>query len=253
MSFFDEIKKPLNILNVGIAVFSLLLSVYFYLESRQKREPVFLAHTSSQIYNKANATPKLRLIDQSGQPIDGNVHVLEVSFWNHGRQPIEAADVRTPVYIEFPSQPRVLEYSIVRQNKPAITDFKLADVSSQSPDRPRVGIQWAHLDPGLGARLQFIYIGDKDPSISFGGDILDAEISDGASIIGRVGGVGAVSVLAALVGALTTEVFKSTKKRVQITLPIWRRRLSLVLLFLLIYGLGGRVFWILFMAKAAPV
>ncbi len=253
MHLIEEIRKPFNLLNVGIAVVSLLLSVYFYFESRQKREPVYLSRPTSQIYNKANATPKLRLVDQAGSPIDGNVHILEVSFWNHGRQPIEAADARTPVYIEFPPQTRLLEYSIVRQNKPSITDFKLTELPSQSTDRPRIGLQWTHLDPGLGARLQFIYVGDKNPPIAFGGDILDAEITDGASVVDRFGGSTAISILAALVGAITTELFKATNKRVQTALPKWRRRLTLLMLFILVYGSAGLVFWLLFMGKSAPV
>ncbi len=253
MQLLDELKKPFNLLNVAIAVGSLLLSVYFYFESRQKREPVFIAHTTSQIFNKSNATPKLRLLDQAGKPIGGDVHVLEVSFWNHGRQPIEAVDIRTPVFIEFPSKTQILEYSVVRQNKPEITALRLIDSTSQQIDRPRVGIQWSHLDPGLGARLQFIYVGDKNPPISFGGDILDAEIENGASPLDRIGGAAATSFLAALVGVLSTEIFKSSKKRVQVDLPKWRRRLTIALLSLIVYGTAFLIFWLIFIGKSAPV
>lgn len=253
MQLIEEIRKPYNLLNVGIAVVSILLSVYFYFESRQKREPVYLSRPTSQIYNQANATPKLRLIDQAGRPIDGNVHVLEVSFWNHGRQPIEAADARTPIYIEFPPQTRLLEYSIVRQNKPSITDFKLTELPPRTKDRPRIALQWVHLDPGLGARLQFIYVGDKNPPITFVGDILDAEITDGASAVDRFGGTPALAILAALLGAITSELFKVTKKRIQTALPKWRRLLTLLLLFVLVYGSAMLVFWLFFMGKSAPV
>lgn len=253
MPLFEDLKKPFNLLNVAIAVASLLLSIYFYFESRQKREPAFIAHPTSQIFNKATATPKLRLLDQAGSPIEGDVHVLEVSFWNHGRQPIEAGDIRTPVYVQFSPKTRVLEYSINRQNKPEITEFKLSEVSPQSPEGPRIGIQWSHLDPGLGARLQFIYVGEKNPNISFRGDILDAEIVDGASLVGRLGGTTAISILAAFVGALTTEIFKSTKRRVPADLPKWRRRLTVALLFLLVYGAAVLLFWLLFTGKSAPV
>jgi len=150
MTILAELKKPFNLLSTAIAVLSLLLSVYFYYESLQKREPYYLPHQSSQIYSKAVASPKITVIDGDGKPVSGDIHVLEVSFWNNGRLPIEPVDVRTPIFVEFPEGYRLLDSKIVRENKPTITAFKLSEVKSEMSSAPRVRLEWAHLDPGLG-------------------------------------------------------------------------------------------------------
>ena len=51
MTLIEDLKKPFNLLSTFIAVVSLLLSLYFYFEAQQKREPVFIQHESSQIFN----------------------------------------------------------------------------------------------------------------------------------------------------------------------------------------------------------
>ncbi|MFZ2854664.1 MAG: hypothetical protein WAZ34_11220 [Rhodocyclaceae bacterium] len=251
MSLVEEIRKPFNLLNTAIALVSLALSVYFYLEAKQKREPYYLAHQSSQIYSKANSSPKLHLIDKSGKQIDGDVHVLEFSFWNHGRLPIETSDARTPVFVQFPKSTTILDYSIVRENKPDISAFKL----EQSVDQvaPRLALKWTHLDPGLGARIQVIYIGEKNPPLLFGGDVLDTEIVDGAPMMERLVGGKVAPFLAALLGIFASESSKQAFRRVPIEIPKWRRRLVKFLVLLLIACPAVLLFWAFFTAKTAPV
>lgn len=183
MTFFAELKKPFNLVSTVIAVFSILLSVYFYLESLQKREPYYLQHPSSQIYKKSVLSPKITVIDDVGKPVIGDIHVLELSFWNNGKTSIEPSDVRTPVFLEFPEGYRLLDRKIVKENKPAVTGFKISDIPPSETAAPRVRLEWAHLDPGLGARLQFIYVGEARPKLKFKGDILDAEILDGSGVL----------------------------------------------------------------------
>lgn len=253
MPLIEEIKKPFNLLTIAIAAISLALSFYFYFESKQQREPLYLSHPSSQIYSKINSSPKLRLIDKAGIQIIGDVHVIEFSFWNQGRQAIEATDARTPVYVQFPKGTTILDYSIVKENKPEITSFKLAQITSPNPSTPRIGLSWTHLDPGLGARLQVIYVGEKNPSLIFGGDILGAEISNGAGVLKRIGGDAAQGGLVGVIGALAFEFGKQTSRRVPEETPKWRRRLIKFLIIFFVTGSPLVLSWALFMGKAAPV
>lgn len=253
MPLVEEIKKPFNLLSTAIAVVSLVLSVYFYLEAKQKREPHYLSHPSSQIYNKANSSPKLHLIDKTGNQIDGDVHVLEFSFWNHGRQSIEASDARTPVFVQFPKGTTILDYSIVRENKPEISAFKLEQTTSPDQDAPRLVMKWTHLDPGLGVRIQAIYIGEINPPLIFGGDVLDAEILNGAPVMNRLVGEKVALSLAAFLGILASESSKQVFRRIPKELPKWRGRLVRLLVLLLIGCTAILLFWGLFMAKTAPV
>lgn len=186
MTFLSELKKPFNLVSTVIAVFSILLSIYLYFESLQKREPYYLQHPSSQIYNKSVISPKITVIDNIGKPVVGDIHVVELSFWNNGKTPIEPSDVRTPIFLEFPDGYRLLDSKIVKENKPAVSGFKISDIPSNDSNAPRVKLEWSHLDPGLGARLQFIYVGEAKPKLKFKGDILDSEILDGSSFLEKI-------------------------------------------------------------------
>lgn len=165
-----------------------MLSIYFYFESLQKREPYYLQHPSSQIYNKSVLSPKITVIDNVGKPVIGDIHVVELSFWNNGKTPIEPSDVRTPIFLEFPDGYRLLDSKVVKENKPAVTAFKISDIPPSETNAPRVKLEWTHLDPGLGARLQFIYVGEAKPKLKFKGDILDTEILDGSGFLVRAAG-----------------------------------------------------------------
>ena len=205
LTVLDDLKKPFNLLSMVIAVLGILMGVYFYLESRQRREPYYLLHQSSQIYSKAVTSPKITVIDSLGKAVSGNIHVLELSFWNAGKLSIEPPDVRTPIFLEFPEGYRLLDFNVVRQNKPAVTAFKLSELPTDNASQPRVRLDWAHLDPGLGARLQFIYVGDANPKLRFKGDILDAEILDASAVLDRT--AAGWLVMAAVMAILITGVF----------------------------------------------
>ena len=253
MTILAELKKPFNLLSTAIAFLSLLLSVYFYFESLQKREPYYLPHQSSQIFSKAVASPKITVIDGAGKPVGGDIHVMEVSFWNNGKLPIEPLDVRTPVFFEFPAGYRLLDSKVVRENKPAITAFKLSESQTSDSFAPRVRLEWAHLDPSLGARLQFIYVGNANPTLKITGDILDAEILDGSGLLKRVTTewVRALVLLALFVAALalvdSVEIKHLPNRSKNAAAMFALTKLVAVVGFVIL------VFWLLAVPKTAPV
>lgn len=252
MSLIEEIRKPFNLLNFAIAFVSLALSVYFYFQSQQKREPYYLSYPTTQIYKKTNASPNLHLVDKAGTQIDGDVHVLEFSFWNSGRQSIEPADVRTPIFFTLPEKTKVLDYSIVRENKADISGLKLSLHPDTELKNQRIQISWKHLDPGLGARIQVIYVGDQNQPLTFGGDILDAEITNGASVFDRSGFGRASLFLFGGIGALASELSKRAFRRIPKETPVWRRRITKIIFFVLIIGIAFVINWIT-SSKIAPV
>lgn len=184
MPFWQDLKRPFNLVSTVIAVVSLLLSIYFYFEAKQRREPYYVVHPTNQIYSKSNPSPKIRLLDDQGASIPEDVYLLEVSFWNNGRLAIEAADVRVPVLLEMRGATRILDATVARENVGAVSEFRIARINHTSNPKS-IEIQWKHLDPGLGARIQIIYSGNAQPEIAFSGRILDASIENGAGPIGR--------------------------------------------------------------------
>ena len=253
MTVLDELKKPFNLLSTAIAVFSLLLSVYFYFESLQRREPYYLPYQSAQIYNKAVASPKITVIDSTGKPVSGDIHVLEVSFWNNGKLPIEPSDVRTPIVFEFPNGYRLLDSKVVHENKPAITAFMLFELPISENSSPRIKLEWAHLDPGLGARIQFIYVGEANPELKINGDILDAEIKNGSGLLKRILPEWVrlfVLVVLCMVGLIlvnSVEVKQTPNRSRKFVL------VSALVKLIVILGCVVLVFWLLAVPKIAPI
>lgn len=253
MTLIAELKKPITLFNTALSVFSILIGVYFYYASIQKREPYYLPHPSSQIFSKAVASPKITVVDGMGKPVDGNIHVLEVSFWNNGKLPIEPSDVRTAIFIDFPDGYRLLDSKVVRENKPAVSAFKLTESQTMDSSTPRVRLEWAHLDPGLGARLQFIYVGDADPTLKIAGDILDAEILNGSELLKRVGPkwLRLLLLMGLLLAALSILELVKVKRQ-----PNRSRSVSAIFALLELLALFGSlawVFWLLAVPMTAPV
>lgn len=253
MTVLAELKKPFNLLSTAIAVLSLLLSVHFYLESLQRREPYYLAYQSAQIYNKAVASPKITVIDSAGKPVSGDIHVLEVSFWNNGKLPIEPSEVRTPIIFEFPDGYRLLESKVVRENKPAITSFTLFELPISEASSPRVKLEWTHLDPGLGARLQFIYVGEANPELKINWNILDAEIKNGSGLLKRMLPESVRVIFLMVLCAVAIILVESIE--VKQTLNRSKRfvLVSALVKLLIILGCLTLVFWLVAIPKIAPI
>lgn len=158
-----------------------------------------------------------------------NVYVVEPSIWNAGKEPIEPADVRIPLILNFTGATRILDYGVVEQNQPLISDTQLSSVAN---NKAAISISFKHLDPGLGARIKVVYAGRNDPGISLRGAIVSATIKDGTSVIDKYLPHWLTLVLSALLGSLLSGWSQSLAKRVPMDWPKGRRRLIEVSIFL---------------------
>jgi hypothetical protein len=253
MSFFEDIKKPINLLSIILAVLSLILSVYFYLASVQRREPYYLAHATSHIVSKTVVSPNFTVVDATGEKIAGDIHVLEVSFWNGGRLGIEPQDVRTPVFVEFPPGTRLLDAKVSKENKPAISQVRIIEMPSKPGSAPRVALNWFHLDPGLGARLQFIYVGEPNAPAAIRGDILDADIEDASGRLNRVAS-GWVRTATLLALAVASQILPDLVKiQLRSTASLWLWLSVACGKRIVIWVPLAAVGWFLFASKSPPV
>ena len=252
MSLLDELKKPYNLFTTLFSVGALAVSVYITYASIQKREPLFFVRSQSQIVNAKVSSPKFRVVDSDGSPVEGDIHVLELSFWNSGRLPIEPSDIRTPVAIRFPQGHRILDALVVAQTKPQVTNFAVSVPVKQDSAGPRVDLTWAHLDPGLGARLQVIFAGKALAEVSFEGDILDAEIENAHSPLRRNTNELTRAFLCFLVLVGSWGLGSVVFSRIYL-----RSRLLEALLLLpkaaIFVGLPAFGMWLLFAPKSAPI
>jgi len=180
MSLFEELKKPYNFLSTAIGVLGIIFGFWLYHLGQERREPFYLAKESVQIFDSTASSPTIRLTDKSGATVDDSVYVVEASIWNAGKKPIEPSDVRIPLRINLAGARRILDFGVVAQNQPQISDVRvsLAKDSSNSLD-----MDFKHLDPGLGVRIKIVYAGQDDPEVALQGAIVGATIKDGTSFI----------------------------------------------------------------------
>lgn len=221
MSLIEELKKPYNFLSTAIGVLGILFGFWLYYISQERREPFYLAKESVQIFDSSAASPTIKLTDKAGITVGENVYVVETSIWNAGKRPIEPSDVRIPLTLNLAGAKRILDYGVVEQNQPLISDINLSPVASS---QTALSVSFKHLDPGLGARVKVVYAGHKDPEITLRGAIVGATIKDGTSLIYKFLPRWLTLFLSAALGWLLSGWSQSLAKRVPKDWPKGRRR-----------------------------
>lgn len=189
MSTLNDLKRPVNVIGLGIGLLSLLLSVVFYYNSQITRKPTFLLDEKRpKIYDSKISSANIKVLDKNSVAIIEDIYLLTISFWNAGALPIEPDDVRKPVRISLSGVKQLIDHSIVNQTSPDITQIKVTEVPRESSgdSNAQLEMSWMHLDPNSGVRLQILYTGQEDASISFSGNIVGVnEIADGRAFVTR--------------------------------------------------------------------
>ncbi|MGQ4661632.1 hypothetical protein [Lysobacter sp. F6437] len=250
MSLSEELKKPYNLLSTAIGVFGILLGFWLYYISQERREPFYLAKESVQIFDSSAASPSIELTDKAGVTVRENVYVVETSIWNAGKRPIEPSDVRIPLTLNLAGAKRILDYGVVEQNQPMISEVSLSPVTGS---KTALSISFKHLDPGLGARVKVVYAGQKDPEITLQGAIVGATIKDGTSVIYKYLPQWLSLFLSATVGWLLSGWSKTLAKRVPTDWPKGRRRFIKAAIFLGTIGVILLILRLLFGFTLPPV
>jgi hypothetical protein len=159
----EEFKKPFNLVTLALAiafglstVFFGLLSVHYY-HASQERHIAYLWSDVSKIYDSKTATPKMKVLDEVGNPITNDVYLVTLSIWNSGHLPIEPSDVRTPLVVSIHGCNRLLEAKVLAQIAPEISDFRIVETPCGIQNEQRFEIGWKHFDPNRGAKIQILY------------------------------------------------------------------------------------------------
>src|SRR5215210_4560506 len=72
-----------------------LLSVYFFLQTLQKKGVAYIVPKSSvKVFDSHISSSAYRILDQDNNPIGSDIFSTEVTLWNTGNQPIEPGEVR---------------------------------------------------------------------------------------------------------------------------------------------------------------
>jgi len=157
---------------VIIGVITILATILIAVFAEKNREPVYsIINSPSLIYDKENASPKIKLVLDDSILVKDNVYVTTLALWNKGKLPIQIEDIRKDLYIKGTGNvSQVLDYKIVRENEAGISNFRLTPVGDS------LRINWDHFDPDYGCLVQLIYTGTKDTKLEINGAVLGSKV-----------------------------------------------------------------------------
>lgn len=140
----------------------------------------------SLVYDSQNSSPTIRVIDKDSTLVQDNVYLFTTTFWNSGNLPIEPGDVRVPVKLTISPCKKILDYNIIAVTHPEISKFTVTEVECIDSLSKSLMINWSHLDPGFGLKIQVTHTGVEKPSINFDGMIVGVDkLKDGRPLSKR--------------------------------------------------------------------
>lgn len=169
MPFTPNLKKPVIILTVILAIIGWTFTFYLYQQSKRTRRPVYAVNSDIiKVYDSSKKSPNLILLNSSQEEITKDVFLLTIHFWNAGTTPIEPGEIREPVKFTITNSEEIIDYDVVTQTNPETTRFSL----SYGNDKKSLLLSWSHLDPGNGAKFNVFYTGPPKPKYLLTGNIL---------------------------------------------------------------------------------
>jgi hypothetical protein len=167
MGILDDIKRPINVITLVLAVVGVGLSIYFYYKSQQQ---TILAYSISDllVFDRENAA-SISVLDKNQTPISENVYASTILLWNKGDVDLDPPRIRTPINVQMIGSGRILEAAIIEQTDPDISGLAI-EISDQASKQ--VSVKWAHLDPGQAVRFRVLYAGVDASRLELKGNVL---------------------------------------------------------------------------------
>ena len=214
MTFWDEAKRPYNLIMLGLTIVALLTGCYFYYEGKRVRNISYQINEETiKLYDKNNSSPAIKLLEKDSIVITQNVYLFTGLIWNSGDLPINKEDVRESLSIKLKDIERILDFKIIKQTEPSISQFQLIKKRNDE-----LGIDWKYFDPNCGFSFQIIYIGKEMPGFKLNGKILDINTLGKVTInkSGRIWGMFVNMFVPLLFLLMSFAIYKnSTKKKIQ--------------------------------------
>jgi hypothetical protein len=157
----DIFKNPIvGLLGSVASIISLILAVYFYIAAAEKKELTYYVHPAKTSVVNIQDVGKFEVLFD-GKPIEKNVSIARVAFWNAGRKPIIKNDILKKLEIETNSGP-ILETRIEKISRDVIN----LEIDKSNYNQNKIQIAWDVLEENDGACIQIVYVGDTNAFIT---------------------------------------------------------------------------------------
>jgi hypothetical protein len=150
---------------VGIAgsiasIAGIVLSLYFFLVSRETPELTYLVHPVKTAVVRTGQASRLS-VQFDGQNLTGNVTAAQIAFWNSGRRPIRSGAILSPLVIRTGNKARILQARLQKVSRDVIG----LTMDSSRLSSGEVEVRWSILEQNDGGVLQIVYVGDEEVEI----------------------------------------------------------------------------------------
>jgi hypothetical protein len=167
---FKSIGDWLNRYGGWMGLIGLIFTVIGVLVSYLLREYAQVSYTFSTVKVVSQAGPSIKVMSATGEPIDGDVYVTDLTIWNSGNDTIEKNQVREAITISVDNELVQIEKS--KENTEA-ADFELYKVPSAPNARY---LDWQYFDPNYGVRIALVTAGEHLPKVEVEGEIFRVDI-----------------------------------------------------------------------------
>jgi hypothetical protein len=154
-------------------IFGLTLSIYFYVEGKQAGE---VAIKSKNVKIVERSLPKLRILDEAGVQITGNIYGIELIVWNSGNISLgEKSDrVRRNLSLKFSSPVRIISAEIQDSKNSSVKELgaRLETVDNS------VQVVWSIFDQEDALKIFIIYSAENEIPYDYDARIVGTSIAN---------------------------------------------------------------------------
>jgi hypothetical protein len=165
----DVSSSPfMTIATFVLAIFSIVLAVFFYIRSRRNKEPVYTKKSFNIIQDFSSKLTDLAIIYKNESVT--NLTITKIAFWNSGRETINMVDVAEadPLRISITNNSKILSAEVIYSGNPA-NKFRISEIKDNS-----VKLLFDYIDRNEGGIIQIIHTGKSSEDIDVKGIIKGA-------------------------------------------------------------------------------
>lgn len=148
------------------SVISIPLAVWFYCRSVPTRELAVVEPPVRSVFVNRDAPAALEVRANGAPVIQKDVFAVQLAIWNRGNQSIRPENVLEPLTFVPQGGTKVLDAQVLRRTR------DICGIGLQVlPDGGGAGVRWNILEPGDGAIVQLVLMGDQSCGVGVTGTI----------------------------------------------------------------------------------